>query len=170
MKKWLVVSGLVVVMLFGATLALARPEGPAYGPGYGRMYSQERWGEGKASILTSEQKAKFQELRRRFRAENAQLIGALVTKKLELQSLWTDPKADSNAIMEKEKELTGLQNQMKEKMVQFRLEARKSLTPEQITELGARWGMEHGLGRGHKMGRRGMMGLGMEQGMGGMWK
>ena len=60
------------------------------------------------------------------------MFGAIVTKKLELQSLWTDPKADSKAILDKEKEMRDLQNQIKDKAVQMRLVARKFLTPEQI--------------------------------------
>jgi Spy/CpxP family protein refolding chaperone len=124
------------------------------------MHSQECWGPGKASNLTPEQKTQFQELRRKFRQENAQLIGALVTKRLEVQSLWTDPKADSKAILDKEKELRDLQNQMRDKVIQYKLEARKFLSPEQI----ANWKLGWGMGRGHMMGR----GQGMGPGYG-MW-
>jgi Spy/CpxP family protein refolding chaperone len=112
--------------------------------------------------LTSEQKAKFQELRRKFREENAKLIGSIVTKKLELRSLWTDPKADSKAILDKEKELRDLKNQLMDKAVQMRLEARKFLTPEQIQNWKPGRGMGHGFGRGH------MMGGGYGMGQGGM--
>jgi Spy/CpxP family protein refolding chaperone len=162
MKKLLVVSSLLAVMLSGVTLAFANPPGPGYGPGYGRMHYQEQGGPGKLSNLTPEQKAKFQELRRKFRAENAQLIGSLVTKRMELQSLWTDPKADPKAIMDKERELRDLQNQMRDKGVQSRLEAREFLTPEQISQFG----QHRGMGQGGMMGRGGMMGQG--RGMGRM--
>jgi Spy/CpxP family protein refolding chaperone len=74
---------------------------------------------------------------------------------VELQSLWTNSNADPKAIMDKEKELRDLQNQMKDKAVQMKLESRKILTPEQIAELGP--GMGRGFGSGHMMGRgRGM--------------
>ena len=152
--------------MLGVALALANPPGPGYGPGHGRMHHQEQWREARIPDLTPEQKVKCQELRRNFRAENAQLIGALVTKKMELQALWTDPKADPKAIIDKEKELRDLQNQMKDKGVQMRLEARKFLTPEQISQAGPGWGM----GRGGMMGperRMGMMGgPSMGRGMG----
>ncbi len=96
-------------------------------------------------------------MRQKFNEETAQLRGSILTKRLELQSLWTNPKADSNAIMGKEKELRDLQNQMKDKVVQYKLEARKFLTPEQIAEFGAGHGMGPGFGRGHMMGHgRGM--------------
>ena len=158
MRKTIVVLGLVAVMLFGVAYVYA--QGPGMGPGHRGMH--ESWGPGKDNPLTSEQKTKFQELRRKFREENAKLIGAIVTKRLELQSLWTDPKADSKAILDKEKELRDLQNQMRDKAVQMRLEARKFLTPEQIVEFGQGCGMGPGFGRDHMKGQ----GMGMGRGYG----
>ena len=156
MKKTMIALGLLMVMLFSFTYAYA--QGPGFGPGHRGMH--ESWGPGKDYPLTSEQKTKFQELRRKFRGENAKLIGAIVTKKLELQSLWTDPKADSKAILDKEKELRDLQNQLRDKAVQMRLEARKFLTPEQIENWKPSRGMDRGFGRGHMMGYGPGMGRG----------
>jgi Spy/CpxP family protein refolding chaperone len=46
---------------------------------------------------------------------------------------------------------------VKDKMIQFKLEARKFLTPEQIAEFGMGQGKGHGFGRDHMMGQgRGM--------------
>ncbi len=158
MKKMIVTLGLAVVMLLGVTYVYA--QGPGMGPGHRGMH--ESWGPGKDSPLSPEQQTKFQELRRKFRDENAKLIGALVTKRLELQSLWTDPKADPKAILDKEKELRDLQNQLRDKGIQMKLEARKFLTPEQIANFGPGCGMGPGYGRGH------MMGGGYGMGRGGM--
>jgi Spy/CpxP family protein refolding chaperone len=146
-------------MVLGVTYVYA--QGPGMGPGHRGMH--ESWSHGKDSPLTSEQKTKFQELRRKFREENAKLIGAIVTKRVELQSLWTDPKADSKAILDKEKELRDLQNQMRDKAVQMRLEARKFLTPEQISNFGPGCGMGPGFGRDHMKGQG--MGMGCGYGM-----
>jgi Spy/CpxP family protein refolding chaperone len=88
------------------------------------------------------------ELRTKFKEENAQLIGAMVTKRIELQSLWSNPKAEAKAIQDKEKEMRDLQNQMQDKAVQMRLEARKILTPEQIAQMGQGRGFGPGTGRG----------------------
>ncbi len=159
MKKTLLALSLVTVLILGVTYVYA--QGPGYGPGRGPGWKGERCWEsenpGKFSSLTPEQKTKFQELRRKFNDETAQLRGALVTKRLELQSLWTNPKAESKAIMDKEKELRNLQNQMKDKSLQMKLEARNFLTPEQIAEFGSRGRMGPGFGRGHMMGHgRGM--------------
>ena len=155
MKKTVVALGLVAILLLGMTYVYAQ------NPDFGRRekgISGQDCGFGKELSLTPEQKTKFQELRRAFRKENAKLIGEIVTKRLELQSLWNDPKADSKAIMSKERELKNLQNQMSEKMVQNRLEARSLLTPEQITEMGPMDGMGDHMGRAFKMGHGRRMG------------
>jgi Spy/CpxP family protein refolding chaperone len=138
--------GLVMVMFFGVSYVYAQEQGdPAR---HGGMHGEKSWGQGKRLNLTPEQKAKFQELRRKFIGENGQLIGALVAKRLELRALWTDPKVDSKTILAKEKELRDLKNRMKDKIVQYRLEARSSLTPEQIEKLGMMGGMGFGFGHG----------------------
>jgi Spy/CpxP family protein refolding chaperone len=162
MKKAMIALGLVVVMFLGVSYVYAQD--PGAGPSHGWMHGQEHRGQWNRLNLTLEQKAKFQELRRKFVVENAQLIGALVAKRLELRSLWTDPKADSRAILAKEKELRDLQNRMRDKIIQYRLEARNSLTPEQIEKLGLMGGMGLGFGRGP------MMGYGQGMGRPGMWQ
>ena len=162
MKKKVVVLGLVAVMVLGVAYAFA--QGPGSGPGH-----RPGWGEEKWSSLTPEQQTKFQELRQKFNDETAQLRGTMLTKRLELQSLWTNPKADSKTILDKEKELRDLQNQIKDKAVQMRLEARKSLTPEQIQNSKPGWGMGRGFGGGHMMGHgpgMGRGGMGPGRGMG----
>jgi Spy/CpxP family protein refolding chaperone len=156
MKKAIIILSLVAMVLVGVTYVYAK--GQEFGPGHRGMHSKEFWGACKISNLTAEQKAKFQELRRKFNDETAQLKGSLLTKRLELRSLWTNPKADSKAILDKEKELRDLQTQLKDKAVQNMLEARKILTPEQLSEFGS--GCRMGLGYGHTMGRGHMMGYG----------
>ena len=168
MKKTVVSFGLVAVLVLGVTCAFA--QGPGFGPGPGRgPGAGPHWGEGpgrgawdqgKALNLAPEQKTKMNELRSKFREENAQLIGAMVTKRIELQSLWSNPKAEAKAIQDKEKELRELQGQMKDKTVQMRLEARKFLTPEQIAQMGAGKGFGPGAGRGFGRGRGCGPGLG----------
>jgi Spy/CpxP family protein refolding chaperone len=150
MKKAIIALSLAAVMLLGLTYVYAND--PGFGPGHRGMHKHESWGP-KFSNLTSEQKTMFQELHRKLNDETAQLKGALLTKRLELRSLWTNPKADSKAILDKENELRNLQNQMRDKVVQTMLEARKILTPEQITEFGQRFGMGRDFGRTHMMDR-----------------
>ncbi|MFB3886163.1 MAG: Spy/CpxP family protein refolding chaperone [Thermodesulfobacteriota bacterium] len=166
MKKAIIALGLVGVILFGITYAYAR--GPGFGRGEMGQYCQGPWGSGKEFSLTPEQLSKLNELRQKLNEETAQLRGNILTKRLELQSLWTNPKADPKAILEKEKELRDLQNQMKDKMLQLRLEARKILTPEQISKFGQGRMMNPGFGPGRMRGHRyGMThGYGMGPGFG----
>src|SRR4030067_1363862 len=117
MKKTIVVLGLVAVLVLGVAYAYA--QGPGFGPGHRPGWGHEKW-----SSLTPEQQTKVQELRQKFNDETAQLRGTMLTKRLELQSLWTNPKSDSKAILEKEKEFRSLQNQLKDKAVQLKLAAR----------------------------------------------
>jgi Spy/CpxP family protein refolding chaperone len=164
MKKTVVVLGLVAVMVLGVAYAFAQGPGAGPGPGRGPGWGQEKW-----SSLTPEQQTKLQELRQKFNDETAQLRGTMLTKRLELQSLWRNPKADSKAILEKEKEFRSLQNQMKDKAVQLKLEARTILTPEQLSQFGPGLGMGRGFGGGHMMGGRhgmGRDGMGPGRGMG----
>jgi Spy/CpxP family protein refolding chaperone len=157
MKRKIVPLGLVVIVFLGVTYVVYA-QGAGSGPGassqWGKRSHWRSWEPGKGLNLTPEQKATFREMRRKFMGENAQLIGALVTKRLELRSLWTDTNSNPEAILAKEKELRDLQNQMRDKVVQGLLEARKTLTPEQLSKFGANWGMGRGgmVGRGHGMG------------------
>ncbi|OGP63273.1 MAG: hypothetical protein A2169_08555 [Deltaproteobacteria bacterium RBG_13_47_9] len=160
MKKRVIALALVTTMILGATYVYA--QGPGFRPGHRGGPHQESWCYGESSSLTAEQRSKFQELRRRFNEETAPLRGAMVTKRLELRSLWTNPKADSKAITDKEKELRDVQNQMRDKAVQYKLEARNILTPEQIEQFEKGRGMGPGFGRGHIRGQ----GHGMDFGHG----
>ena len=160
MKKTIIALGLGALMLLGVTYVYA--QGPGFGPGHRPGWGHEKW-----SSLTPEQQTKFQELRQKFNDETTQLRGAIFTKRLELQSLWTNPKADPKAILDKEKELGTLREHLRDKTVRFKLEVRNVLTPEQLAQFGPGWGMGSGFDRGHGMGRGGMgPGHGMGPGFG----
>jgi len=146
MKKGMIALGLVAIMLLGVSFVYAQEQNDP--PSRGRMHGGKSWGQGKGLNLIAEQKAKFQELRRRFTRDTAQLRGELLTKRLELRSLWTDPKADPQAILAKEREFRDIKNRMKDKIIQYKLEGRGFLTPEQIEKLG----MMKGRSRGRMMG------------------
>ncbi|MCJ7641749.1 MAG: Spy/CpxP family protein refolding chaperone [Desulfobacterales bacterium] len=152
MKKGMLAVALVVILL-GAVLVYAQGpgQGPGYGPGRGHGRCWESGDPGKGASLTDEQRAQLQDLRKKFHDETAQLRESVFAKRQELQSLWSDPKAETSAIMNKEKELRYLQDQMQDEALQLKLEARKILTPEQLSEFGGR-GMGPGFGRGHGKG------------------
>jgi len=152
MKKGMLAVALVVILL-GAVLVYAQGpgQGPGYGPGRGHGRCWESGDPGKGASLTDEQRAQLQDLRKKFHDETAQLRESVFAKRQELHSLWSDPKAETSAIMNKEKELRYLQDQMQDEALQLKLEARKILTPEQLSEFGGR-GMGPGFGRGHGKG------------------
>ena len=148
MKK-LAVSGLAVLLVIAVTYAFAAGPGPDTGRGDCGGFGKH----GKWASLSPEQKAKFQDLRTRFHEETAYLREAMVAKGKECRSLWQDPNADPNAIIEKQKEMRTLRDQIMDKETQMMLEARHFLTAEQISEWGP--GCGPGFGKG---GARGLGG------------
>lgn len=148
MKKRMLILVLAGILLFWVAYVYA--EGLGFGPGPRGRVGQELW-----SSLTPDQIAKIKELRRKFEEETAQLRGTMLTKRLELQAIWRNPKADEKALREKERELRELQNQWRDKMLEHRLEVRKLLTPEQLSSIPYRGWMRDpgiGFGKGFRMG------------------
>jgi Spy/CpxP family protein refolding chaperone len=96
--------------------------------------------------LTSEQKTKLKELGDKFRKDTVLLRNGLKVKRLELRALWTVPRPEKEKIIAKEKEIIDLTTQLRMKAIDFRLEARSLLTPEQAAQVGM-WGPR--LWRGH---------------------
>ena len=146
MKKLLVVFAMALV-LAGATYVYAVGPGSGPGPHKGCL------GFGKGASLTEEQRTQLQELRQKFHSETANLREQIWTMRQELRTLWSDSKSGADAILKKEKELRDLEDQMKDKAVQMKLEARNILTPEQLAEFGMFGGPGSGRGPGKGHGR-----------------
>ena len=146
MKKTVIALGLAVVVALGATYVFAG--GPGFGPGKG---SRNCGGGCRVANLTSEQQTKIQEVRQQHHNEVAPLRDKMVSLREELRTLWSDPKADPKVIQAKTKEMNNLRDQMQDKMVEFRLETRNLLTPDQIQAMGA--GCEQCPGHGRGQGR-----------------
>jgi Spy/CpxP family protein refolding chaperone len=149
MKKKGSVLTWLLILLCGGTLffngshAFAK-EGREHG-----IMRSERWSKLKGVSLDPEQKAKVKEFKKKVDDEMVQMNKNLLNKSKELRSLWADPKADSEAILKKDKEMRALRDQMADMDIEFKLEVRKILTPEQISK----WGGSH-----HKKGH-GLFGL-----------
>jgi zinc resistance-associated protein len=155
---WLL--ALALVMSLGAASAWARgPMGMGGGMGMG-------CGPGMMN-LTPEQAGKLFDLKEKFRTDTASLRKSLMTKRLEMKALWKAANPDEKAIIAKQKEISALRDQMMEKMVPFRLEAKK-IAPQ--AGFGRGMGMGHGggmgMGVGCGMGPGGGMGMGPGGGMG----
>ena len=101
--------------------------------------------------LTPEQKTRLKELRDNFLKDTVFLRNNIKVKRLELRALWTVPQPEKDKILAKQKELMDLVSQLQTKAVDFRLEARGTLTPEQAALAGI-WGPE--MFKRHLGGRR----------------
>ena len=149
-RVWMVALALV------AMAGLAVAAGPGFGSGgYGNCpqgYNQLN--------LTPEQKTKLTAMQEKNWKDTVTLRNEMQTKRLELQTLWTAPTPDKDKILAKQKELNELRNKMQAKGTDFRLEARKVLTPEQAAQVGS-----FGPGRGFG----GPMGMGKHRMMRGNW-
>ena len=144
MKKTMIALGLLALVLTGVSYVFAGA--PGFGPGNGPGNCPGYRG---VTNLTSEQQAQLQDLRQKHRNEAVPLRDQMFNLRQELRALWADPKADPQVITAKEKELNVLRNQMRENAVQFKLEARSFLTPEQISSFASGCGRG---GRGHGRG------------------
>jgi len=171
MKRLLIV---VAVMALVATAGLAMAQGWGRGPGMGYGPGTKGYGPGgpygwgPGANLTTEQVQKMNALQEKFFKETASLRNDLVTKRLELRTLWSQTNPDQEKILAKQKEINALRAQLQEKSTQKRLEARQILTPEQREQMGSYYG---GRGFGPKFGHRGfgpgsMMGYGYGHGQG----
>jgi len=120
---------LALVLSLGlATSAWARgPMGMGCGPG--------------AVNLTPDQANALFDLKEKMHADTAGLRKQMMTKRAEMAALWKAENPDQNVILTKQKELNALRDQMQQKMVAFRLEAKK-IAPD------AGFGMGRGFGRG----------------------
>lgn len=149
MKK---VFGIIIAVLFIAITTAAFAAGPGgYGGGMGGFGGVN---------LSKEQQGQMWQLREKFNNDTSALRYELFQKRAELRTLFADPKATDAAILAKEKEVNALRQKMHDRMVRFKLDQRKILTPEQLKQFGNR-GQGRGFGGQHgRMGGPGMGGPG----------
>jgi zinc resistance-associated protein len=121
--------------------------------------------------LTQDQLARMDTLRNDFFKDTATIRTDMYRKQLDLESLMLEPSVDAEKAGKLQAELSALESQIEQKQLQFQLEARKLLTPEQIAQLppGCNFGMGfcgRGNGPGAGRGFRGGRGQGYGCGMG----
>ncbi|MDY0040428.1 MAG: Spy/CpxP family protein refolding chaperone [Desulforhabdus sp.] len=134
----------------------------------GQAFARHGKGDGKRGMdwyaaelgLTEEQKTQMQAKRDAFKTSIAPLRDELISKKQEMKQLWAVADPDEAAIMVKFREINELRTQIKEKAIQYKLERRELLTPEQKVKAAALvassqgW-KSHGSGKGgHHKGMR----------------
>ncbi len=107
--------------------------------------------------LTPEQAGQLFDLKQKFMDETASIRKGLWVKRAEMAALWKAENPDQAKITAKQKEIGALREQLQEKMVAFRIQARK-IAP-------IPFGPGKGMGRGMGMGMGPGMGMGMQMGM-----
>ena len=95
--------------------------------------------------LSKEQAEKMWQLKEKFHTDTQAIRFELFQKRMELKTLYADPKATDAAIIAKQKEVDVVKQKFRDKMVLFKLDQRKVLTPEQLKKLGESKG-PHGPG------------------------
>lgn len=93
---------------------------------------------------------KIRGLRNRQFGELQPMGNELFQKKLEARRMYTDPKVTDETLLAKQKEIGLLQQKIRDKMAQLRIEERRIFTPEQLQKLNE---MPSGFGRGYGRGR-----------------
>jgi zinc resistance-associated protein len=146
-----VVTTLGVVLLVGA---LAVPV-LAFGPGWGRgQGASEGWGGGPGSCWryggtgsepTADQKARLDELDKKFYEETASLRESLAVKSAEMDVVFASANPDAEKAKAIQKELNNLRSQMADKRLAYELEARKIAGSDRYA---GRVGRGPGFGRG----------------------
>jgi Spy/CpxP family protein refolding chaperone len=173
MKKPIIVSALLVLTLVWVLSAEAQGWGRGGGRGAGPGWQDDTYG----LNLTQDQSTKINRLRQSFWKDTADFNTRIDQKQLELNSLLLEPNPDSQKVTKLQKEISGLQSQFDEKRINYQLESRKILTPEQIAQLppgctlgfgnlmgGSSPGYGCGIGAGYGVGRG--MGYGCGRGAG----
>jgi len=153
----------IFVITLVATSGLAMAQGWGRGEGMGRGHGPGGWAAG--LDLSAEQNQKMQALRESHFKETIPLRNEIMSKRLELRTLWVQTNPDQEKILAKQKEVNALMGQFQEKATKHRLEMRQILTPEQQAKLGAFPGRHGGFGPGYGM--RGGFGHGRGMGEGG---
>jgi Spy/CpxP family protein refolding chaperone len=125
------------IMMAGVLALSLAVTGGAFAFGPCDCASPEQGNPPKSLRLTPEQTVQLQELRRNFNRETAQLHQAVLSKRIELRSLWEDPKSDPQVILEKEREVARLQDEMRERAVRMRLETRRLVPPGRFSRTPA---------------------------------
>ena len=108
----------------------------------------------RGASLTTEQTEKINALREAHLKNVKPIQDQLYAKSGDLRNLWLAKTPDQEKILALQKEVQNLRGQMLEKGTIYRLEARKVLTPEQLTKIQS-YGLGRGMARGGGMARKG---------------
>jgi Spy/CpxP family protein refolding chaperone len=134
MKKAPVFVGIILLLVSFACAVSAQGRHPGSG------MSSSCLPRGSISLerldLTEEQRQAVRKIEKAYEDQINGLQGRLMSKRLELQSVFRDPEADEQTIRARAREVFDLQNECRHMAMDYLVEIRGVLTPEQLR----RWG------------------------------
>jgi Spy/CpxP family protein refolding chaperone len=158
MKKVMMIVAVIALAAVVASPAMAyRGMRAGYGSGPGNVADI---GAARGLDLTAEQTQKINTLREAHLKDIKPLQDQMYSKSGELRNLWLAKTPDKEKILALQKEAQGLRGQLMDKLTTYRLEARKVLTPEQLTKV-----QSYGTGRAMARSGAGMARMGGGPGM-----
>jgi Spy/CpxP family protein refolding chaperone len=107
-------------------------QGPGKGHGRGQAFERRGCSPLEALDLSEAQRASVQEIEGRYWDGIVGSREKMMIRHLELQGLIRDPNTSVEAIREKSRELGDLQSEIREKMMDYQIEIRSVLTPDQM--------------------------------------
>ena len=138
--KRLVVLG--AALAAAASFALAQGPGYGYGPGYGpgsgrgMMSGGPGAGAGLAALnLTDEQREKVFAIQEEHRKKNWAAMGEMRSEQFKLRSMVRGDKLDADKVVEQQKKVDALRQQMTKSRVETHNQIAAVLTPEQRKQL-----------------------------------
>lgn len=144
MKKFATVSLILLLVIAIALPVLGHGFGQGRGNSMGGTgYGMQQRGFGgycfdNNTNLTAEQSKELQPLRNKHFEEITPLRNELFAKRSELNLLWSKEKPDSDQIKAKQREIDTIQDQLRDKTTDYRLEANKIVPSDQ--RMGSRGG------------------------------
>lgn len=129
MKIAHIVAGIILLHVFlpCAVSAQSRHQGPE------RFTCLPSDGVSRENLgLSKEQRATVERLEKAYDDEISGVKGRLISKRLELQSLFSNPEIDEETIRARAREVFYLQDECRRIEIDHQLEVRRALTPEQL--------------------------------------
>jgi Spy/CpxP family protein refolding chaperone len=176
MRKTLFSAVSIVIILFSFSLAASAQQmgrgmmGQGQGMGPGMMHDgygmNQDTSNGDWNRMSPDQQEEWEKMRIEFRKDTLPLRQKLVTKQLELSTLWEEKTPDPDKAKSLSKEISGLQSQLLNKRNEFLIQCRGKFGNQGWSCPGSDYGMDPGMmGQGRGMGP-GMMGQGRGMGPG----
>jgi len=103
--------------------------------------------------LTQQQIEQIESIEHRYLREIRGLRNDLLNQKYQLRRLLSDPTSQATHIRSKQREISALENQMQDRILDYQLEVRQILTPEQFSLWVSRQRSPFGPRKHHRRGR-----------------